>query len=60
MEDLARRAEELKRGLTPEQLEARARVERHQAILQGGVRRGPNAPKDGTFGGRPRSEKAAA
>lgn len=36
---------------TPEQLARRREVARRTAIVSSGVRRGPNAPKDGTFGG---------
>lgn len=42
-----------RRGLTVEQRERRVVVEARQRLLQAGVRRGPNAPKDGTFGGKP-------
>lgn len=37
-------------ALTPEQLERRRRLAEHQRLIQGGIVRGPNAPKDGTFG----------
>ncbi len=52
--DLLRRAADLRRkALTPEQEERRKAVDARNAQLQSGpIKRGPNAPKDGTFGGR--------
>lgn len=50
-EELAGRVRELDRALSSEQLERRRVVAERQAVLQAGVRRGPEAPADGTFGG---------
>lgn len=60
LQDQVARAREAKERLTPEQRSRRARVERHTETIAAGVKRGPNAPKDGTFGGKPREAKAAA
>lgn len=41
-------------GATPEQKEARRLNDLRAERLQSGpIKRGPNAPKDGTFGGKP-------
>lgn len=50
-EDVTERVGEMLRRLTPEQLERHRVVAAHQAVLREGVRRGPNAPADGSFGG---------
>lgn len=53
--DLLRRAAARRRERgTPEQTERRRQVdERNRALQSGPIVRGPSAPKDGTFGGKP-------
>lgn len=53
--DLLRRAAEKRlAGAPPERRERRQiHDERMKRLQEIGVRRGPNAPKDGTFGGKP-------
>jgi hypothetical protein len=53
-EGLMERVAELKRkGIKPEQARRRREVdERNRRLQELGVRRGPNAPRDGTFGGK--------
>lgn len=50
--ELLNKAAELRKGrMTPEQAERRRRVDARNAALQAGpIKRGPNAPADGTFG----------
>lgn len=45
------RAQELAARCTPEQKARREEVSRRSAAVQAGVKRGPNAPADRTFGG---------
>lgn len=51
MENQVERAKILAARCTPEQRERRETVARRSEAIQAGVKRGPNAPADGTFGG---------
>ncbi len=44
--------------LTPEQERRRAEVQARTAAIASGVKRGPSAPSDGTFGGKPKAPKS--